>query len=231
MEEETSLDLRDLIAIIKKRWLLIISITVMAVVVTGILSFFVIKPTYQSKTTIIIGKAPDQSNSNGQSNSGDIYMYQKLMKTYAAIAKSELIAQKASDNLGKPEMVKIIQDNLTVTPQADTQILELKYTSKDKEEAQKVLNIIADTFIEESQSKYPTDNIKVLDKAKVPESPIKPKKALNVAIAFFIGLMASIGMVFLLEYMDGTIKNEDDVEKYLKLPIIGLIPKDMVINK
>lgn len=227
MEEETSLDLRDFWAIIKKRWTLILGITAMAVVVTGILSFFVLSPIYQTKTTIIIGKAPDQANSKGQSNSNDIYMYQKLMKTYAAIAKSDLIVEKTAEKLENPEIVKTIQDNLTVTPQADTQILELKYNSKDAKEAEKTLNLLADTFIEESQAKYPTDNIKVLDKAKVPENPIKPKKALNVAIAFFIGLMGSLGMVFLLEYMDGTIKNEDDVEKYLKLPIIGLIPKDL----
>lgn len=226
MEEERSFDLRDFWTIIKKRRALILGITAIVVVVTGILCFLILSPVYQSKTTIIIGNAPDQSNSNGRSNSDDIYMYQKLMKTYAGIAKSDLIAQKVADDFGEPEMLKNIQDNLTVTPQADTQILELKFNSKDQQKVEKVLNSIADTFIEESQLKYPTDNIKVLDKAKVPEAPIKPKKVFNVVIAFFIGLIGSVAMVFLLEYMDGTIKNEDDAEKYLRLPIIGLIPKN-----
>lgn len=226
MEEESSIDLREFWAIIKKRWVYIVSITAIAVVFAGILSFFVLKPTYESETTIIIGNAPNQDSQKEQSNSNDIYMYQKLMKTYAAIAKSDSVADKTAQRLGGTYTVKDIQDNLKVSPETDTQILDLKYDSHDANESQKVLNTLSDAFMEESQAKYPTDNIKVLDKAKVPLKPIKPKKKLNIAIAFCIGFLASIGVVFVMEYMDNTIKNEDDVEKYLKLPVIGLIPKD-----
>ena len=60
----------------------------------------------------------------------------------------------------------------------------------------------------------------------MPEKPIKPKKALNVAIAFFLGLMASVGLTFIIEYMDSTIKTEEDINKYLELPVIGIIPKN-----
>ena len=63
-----------------------------------------------------------------------------------------------------------------------------------------------------------------MDKAQIPNYPIKPQKTLNVAIAFVMGLMVSVGIVFLMEYLDTTIKTEKDIEHYLGLSVIGTIP-------
>ena len=64
-----------------------------------------------------------------------------------------------------------------------------------------------------------------MDKAVLSDKPVKPNKKLNIAIAFFIGRMASDGLVFVLEYLDRTIKTEEEVEKYLDLPVIATIPR------
>ena len=58
----------------------------------------------------------------------------------------------------------------------------------------------------------------------VPSSPIKPKKQLNIAIAAFIGIMVGLGIVFLIEYLDNTIKTPEDVQKHVGIPVIGTIP-------
>jgi len=54
--------------------------------------------------------------------------------------------------------------------------------------------------------------------------PVKPKKKLNMAIAFILGLIASVLMAFVLEFMDNTIKTQEDVAQHLNLPVLGLIP-------
>lgn len=68
-------------------------------------------------------------------------------------------------------------------------------------------------------------NINILAKAEVKEQPVpvKPKPLLNMAIAFVIGMMTGVGLAFLLEYLDNTIKNEQDVEKLLELPVLGAV--------
>ncbi len=53
---------------------------------------------------------------------------------------------------------------------------------------------------------------------------------LNIAIAGVLGLMFGIFLVFLLEYLDNTIKTPKDVEKYLQLSVIGAIPKVKMIR-
>jgi capsular polysaccharide biosynthesis protein len=71
------------------------------------------------------------------------------------------------------------------------------------------------------------DNVSILAKAEIKENPtpVKPSPLLNIAIAVVVGLMAGIGMAFLLEYMDNTIRDEKDIETILDLPLLGSIQK------
>ena len=70
------------------------------------------------------------------------------------------------------------------------------------------------------------DNVNILAPAEVTEniSPVKPKPLLNIAIALVAGLMAGIGIAFILEYLDNTLKSEEDIERYLEIPVLGVIP-------
>lgn len=227
MSGEVSLNLRDLLNLLKKRSKFILAVTVGATVISGVLTFSLIKPTYEAKTTIVIGKAAE-TNDKSQYNYNDIMMFQKLVKTYSEIGKSRVVAENASMNLGdvSPEQ---IQKVLKVTPQVDTQIVELKVLSNNPEKAYLMMNAVSNSFIQESKRIYPSGNIQVMDGAKIPERPVKPNKALNLVAAFVIGLMASIGLSFALEYMDSTIKSEDDINKYLELPVVGIVPKNAEI--
>lgn len=53
---------------------------------------------------------------------------------------------------------------------------------------------------------------------------MSPRKTLNIAIAAFLGFMVSLGVIFLIEFLDKTIKNENDIEKYLGLTVLASIP-------
>ncbi len=67
-------------------------------------------------------------------------------------------------------------------------------------------------------------NLQIVDGAIVPENPIKPRVKLNIAIGGVLGLFVGVGLSFLLEFLDNTIKTKDEVEKLLSLPVIGQIP-------
>ncbi|AKN34184.1 capsular biosynthesis protein [Clostridium carboxidivorans P7] len=225
MEEEISLDLYEFLHIIKKRIKLILLITILSTVVSGVLSYYVIKPTYEAKATIVIGKVNVGSNDNSRYQYDDIMMFQNLAKTYAEIAKSTSVAESASARL-KNVSVNDILNNITVSPMANTQLIEFKAKNSSPQEAYLMIIAVYNSFIQEAKRIYPGQNIQVMDKVKMPEQPVKPKKLLNITIAFFMGLIVSIGIAFLLEYIDNTLKTEQDVNKYLNLPVIGTIPKD-----
>ena len=87
-----------------------------------------------------------------------------------------------------------------------------------------IANKVAEVFKQKVVELMDVENVQVIDRAEVPISPVKPKKELNIAIATFIGLMTGLGIIFLIEYLDNTIKTPEDIEKHLGLPVIGTIP-------
>ena len=64
----------------------------------------------------------------------------------------------------------------------------------------------------------------------MPEKPVSPNKKLNILIAFVLGLMVSIGLSLLLEFMDNTYKSKEELEKVVDLPVLGVIPELDVEN-
>ncbi|MDU5033479.1 YveK family protein [Clostridium perfringens] len=230
--EENTISLQEIAYALKKRWKLIALITIAATLVSAILSFFVIKPQYEAKTKLFIGKQETQENN--AYNNNDIMMYQKLMKTYAELVKTSDLVTKAvkSANLDyNQNQIKGILNNLTANPSSDTQILDLSFKGGNPKEVLKVTEAITDEFISESKDIIPNGNVQVIQKAQLPERPVSPNKKLNILIAFVLGLMIGVGVVLLLEYLDNTFKSREELEKTLELPIIGAIPDYDSIDK
>jgi len=69
-----------------------------------------------------------------------------------------------------------------------------------------------------------TNNISIVDRAEVPGSPYKPNPLRNLLIAIFLGLAGGVGLAFLFEHLDDTIKQGDELEQLLGLPVLGVIP-------
>ena len=219
--EEQVISISEIFEALKKRWILIVSITLVATLISGVLSFFVIKPTYETSTKVFIGK--EESNVEGY-NTNDIQMYQKLLQTYAETIKTNEVIQAAIKNTNTNLTVEEVKKSLTVTPISDTQILQIKYQNKNPQVAKKILGNITDEFIILAKELVPNGNVRVIEAVQLPENPVAPNKKMNIAIAFLLGLMVSVGVVFLLEYLDNTFKSKENLEKELDIPVIGLIP-------
>ncbi|MGH9451662.1 MAG: GumC family protein, partial [Terriglobia bacterium] len=68
-------------------------------------------------------------------------------------------------------------------------------------------------------------NIRIVDTAVVPKGPVKPRIMLNLALGLILGLGLGVGLAFFQEYLDKTLKSSDDVERLLRLPSLGILPK------
>ncbi len=216
------MEIIEYLNIIKKRILLIILVTIGATVFSGLLSYFVITPTYKSDISVIIGKPENKSQVSQGYN--DVMMYQQLVKTYSEFVTS----RKVSDNVIKALKLNINSDELqkmvTVAPKGDTEFLTITVKSKDPKQAMDIANQLAKSLKSVSNDVKKVDNVQLLDEALLPTVPNSPNPKLNMAIAFFIGLMVSLGIAFLLEYLDNTVKTQEDIEKLTGIPVIGIIP-------
>ena len=220
--EEQVISLSEIFEALKKRWIMIVAITLTATIISGVISFFVIDPVYEASTKVFIGK---EESDDAAYNSSDINMYQQLLQTYAQAIKTKDLVNRAISGLSSDELeASSVVDALTVNPISSTQILEIKYKSKDAEEAKDVLKGITDEFIVTAKELVPNGNVRVIEEVELPENPVSPNKKMNIAIAFLLGLMVSVGLVFLLEYLDNTYKNKEQLEKDLGIPVLGAIP-------
>ena len=219
--EEQVISLSEIFDALKKRWIMIVAITLAATIVSGVITFFVIDPVYETSTKVFVGK---EENDEAAYNTNDIQMYQKLLQTYAQTIKTKDLVSRAISSLSYDLEASNVVGALTVNPITDTQILQIKYQSKDPQEAKDVLKSVTDEFIVTAKELVPNGNVRVIEEVELPENPVSPNKKMNIAIALLLGLMVSVGIVILLEYLDNTYKNKDQLERELDIPVLGVIP-------
>ena len=219
--EEQVISVSEIIDAVKKRWKIIVLTTVLATVVSGIFSFFVISPTYEASTKIFIGK--EGAESEGY-NSSDVSMYQNLIKTYSELIKTKDLVNKAINNSQYDLSVNNVLNGITVNTLTGTQILQISYQSKSPSIAKNILESITNEFITKAEELVPNGNVKILESVELPKNPVAPNKTMTIAIAFILGMMVGFGIVFLLEYLDNTYKNKEQLEKDLDIPVLGVIP-------
>jgi capsular polysaccharide biosynthesis protein len=216
------MEIKEYINILKKRFLLILVITLLSTFTSAVFSYIIIKPNYKADISVIIGKKED--NQNVAYNYNDIMMYQKLVKTYSVMATSRRVVEDVKQTENLDLSIGEITGMISVAPKGDTQFLTITVKSESAETAKIIANQLAISLKEISKDILNEDNVHILDEALLPTAPDTPRPMLNIAIAFFLGIMVSIGLVFLIEYLDNTVKSQDDIEKLIGVPVIGIIP-------
>jgi capsular polysaccharide biosynthesis protein len=151
----------------------------------------------------------------------------QLINTYNVIIKSPAILEKVIQQLDLDMSSDQLNANVTVGSEQDSQVVNISVQDEDPKQAAEIANTIATVFQKEIAAIMNVDNVSILSKADlgIDPSPIKPKPVLNIAIAIVVGLITGVGLAFLLEYLDNTIKNEQDIEKHLGLPVLGAITR------
>lgn len=219
---EETINLKDLFRTVRKKKALILILTVIAITISGVVSYIFLTPTYQASTQILINQEKVEST---VLNPANIQTDLQLINTYNVIIKSPAILGKVIEKLELSTTPSAINELITVTSEENSQVVNITVQDQSPKLAVEIANTIATVFQDEVKTLMNVDNVNILAIAQLPENPtpVKPNPILNMAIAAVVGLMIGIGIAFLLEYFDTTIKTESDVEDSLGLPILGLI--------
>jgi capsular polysaccharide biosynthesis protein len=219
---EETISLKEIFQTLKKRVWMIVMITAIATMVSGVVSYFMLTPIYQSSTQILV----NQSNTEQQGyDINQVRTNVEMINTYRVIIKSPRVLEKVVDKLELEQSVGSLTESVTVNSEQNSQVFTVAVENADPALAVNIANTVAETFQTEIVNIMNVDNVSILSKAELPEqpSPVKPNPALNMAIALVVGLMTGVGLAFLLEYLDNTVKTEEDIEKLVGLPVIGII--------
>lgn len=230
MDEQT-IDLSALWLMIKKKMNVIIVVTLLATMISGIATFFLIEPKYTSTVAVFINDIKTTSAGGSESQTiNDITMYQKLVETYATITKSRAVAEDAIDKLDLDLSVGELQEMISSSAKGNTQFLNISITSNDPEQVYKIANQMALSLKTVSKELRGLDIVQTLDAANVPTSPSSPNLKMNMVIGFMLGLMISVFGVFVLQFLDKTVKDPSNIIDGLGLPFLGTIPLIESVN-
>ncbi|MED4006499.1 Wzz/FepE/Etk N-terminal domain-containing protein [Priestia aryabhattai] len=219
---EEAIDLRQLMERLKKRFWLIALLTIIAATISGVVSFFVLTPMYEANTQILVNQAKSKEQFY---SSYELQTNVQLIQTYNDIIKSPAILGEVTKELNLDMTPKQLSNQIQVTNSQDSQVAHIVVQDTNARLAVKIANTTAAVFKKEVPKIMSIDNVSILAKAELDESlsPIKPQPLMNIAIAIVVGLMLGVGLSFLLEYLDNSIKDEQDIDQIMELPVIGVI--------
>ncbi len=222
MEESLTeeIDIRDIFRILYKRIKLIIIIPIIVVILSAVVSYFYLTPTYKAYTTLMLWK----DYGSGEVVYQDILFNRQLVNTYQEIAKSRLVAEETINRLRMTLTPSELSKKIEVSLIKDTEVISIGVTDNNPERAAIIANEVAQVFMDQVPLMIRMENVKVMDQAYPPENPIAPRPLSNMAVAGVLGIMIAVGLAFFLEYLDDTIKTPDEVQRILELNVLGTVP-------
>ncbi|HZK54055.1 MAG TPA: Wzz/FepE/Etk N-terminal domain-containing protein [Desulfosporosinus sp.] len=219
MREE--IELSQLWEALKKRWIIIVALPLIALLATGVISFFITKPIYEASTTLIVGKKV----ANSPEAAGKMVDYvvllasQKPVKTYIPIVQSRVVEQNVLRDLKLSMTVEELDKSLSVNAVKNPEQLEIKATNSNPKLAALIANTTAKAFSEAVTK----DSVGIVDEAVTPINPIVNNVKRNLLLSFVLSLGASVIVILLSEYLDKTVKTTKDIEAVLGIPLLGVI--------
>ena len=124
------------------------------------------------------------------------------------------------------KMVRAIDETRSESLQVNRKTSSYDLVRGEATETKRIYDLISTRVKEiDMSSSLLNNNLHILDKAPVPKVPVRPRTVLNLTVGLLLGLILGIGAVFFLDYMDNTIRTSEDVEQYLKLNLLAIVPK------
>lgn len=225
--DEIEIDLREVfILLLSKAWLIAL-VGMLTAIIGFALSAFVIAPTFESTSKIYILNK-QQENTVTYS---DVQLGTQLTKDYAQLITSRLVLEKVIEDLNLTEInedldYEAMLDKVEVTTPTDTRILSITVTDTDPVLAMEIANSVREAAAVHIKNVMDIEAVNVVETANLPMEKAGPSIAKWTLIGGCIGAFLVMAVVLLIFFMDDTIKTSDDVEKYLGLSTLALIPLD-----
>jgi capsular polysaccharide biosynthesis protein len=212
--------IRDIFRILLRRWWIVLIFIIVCGTASYIWTNYYITPMYSANTTLYVGKNTDQYGIE----TTDLYLGSNLILDYSEIAKSKLVAYEVIDELGLRMSAGALAGRISVNQRDMTRVIQISVTDSNPQRAMDIANTVAEVFKKKVVEIMQVENVQVIDRAELPMFPVSPNKQVNYMAGVILGLALGVGLIFLIEFLDDTVKTPEDVQKYTGLPVIGTIP-------
>ena len=221
------MDLRDLLSVLRARWIVILAATLIG----GLLALgmsLLATPTYQSKIQFYV--TVSGGDSAAAAYQGSLGAQQRV-QSYAALVESTDITQQVLDAAGADLTAGQVAAKTAATADAKTVLLNVAVTDSDPQRALQLAQGFGEVLpaainrLETPDGGGPAlAKLTVVNPPALPTSPVAPKTEQNVAIGLVLGLLAGIGLALLINTFDRRVKSKEQLESIAGKPVVGSIP-------
>lgn len=215
------MELKHYFRVIQKRWWIIAVIVIVAMAAAGIKSFYFTTPVYSANAKLIV----NQSSGDGL-NTSTIQTSIFLINSYKEIIKSSAVMNKVVEQYPElGESSASLAAKVSVSAANNSQVMNLMYQDISYEKAANVVNAVSMVFKEQIPHIMNVDNITILSEAdtSISPAPINFNPLVNILISFVVSFLLAIGFVFLLDYLDDTLKTEEEITRLMDVPVLAVV--------
>lgn len=217
-DDEYTIDLNELILKLLDKWRIIAVVSLLTACLFAVYSVFFITPTYEATSKLYVVNSKDSVV-----NLSDFQISNYLADDYKQVFNNWHVHEMVLDRLNLDYSYKELNEKVSVSNPSGTRILCITASSEDPTEAQTLANTYADVAREFICVTMQTAEPTTFEEALLPTSPASPNKTKNTLLGFVIGFVLSVGIITLRFIMDDYVRTADDVEKYLGLPVLGVV--------
>lgn len=218
---EIEFDLLEIVQILLSRFWLILAVGFVAAIACFAISSYVLTPYYESTTKIyILNKTDDTAVTYT-----DVQMGTQLTKDYAELINSRYVIEKVIEQLALEDMeYEDLMKKVSVDTPVDTRIVSITVENTNPELAMRIANCIREVAGEHIQNVMDIEAVNVVETANMPMEKSGPSVVKWTLIGAAAGVFLVCAIILIIFLLDDTIKSTEDVEKYLGLSTLALIP-------
>ncbi|MBO5031440.1 MAG: protein-tyrosine kinase [Lachnospiraceae bacterium] len=220
VNDEIEIDLLEIVNVLLSRIWLILSAGMFLALVCFAISRFVLTPTYESTTKIYILNKTD----NSSVTYSDVQLGTQLTKDYAELISSRYVLEEVIQKLSLDLEYRGLLAKVSVTTPSDTRIVAITVEDTDPVQAMNIANCIREVASDHIQNVMDIDAVNIVETANMPTEKAGPSCMKWTLAGGVLGCLLVCAIVIIGFLMDDTIKSSEDVEKYLGLSTLALIP-------
>ena len=221
LNEMEEIDLLELLCAVLKYIRLIIVLCIVFGAGGFLGTKFLIAPTYTASTSIYL---TPQINDTGSLDYYSQMANSKLVNNVENLMTQNNIMSEVAKDVGL-ENASSVKKCITVSNQADTEIVTITATTEDPKLSKDIANGTVNTFIKTMQKNLNVRNIEIVDKAKLSYVPSGPNITKNTMMATLVGGVIGVGYAVLKFLLDNRLRTKEEAEKYLGIPVFAEFPE------
>ena len=221
MEDEETIDLMELARLL---WAHIVQIvaSVAAALICLLVCMFALTPKYQASINMIVNTRQDTTTTFTSDNFNSA---KNLISTYAVIIKGNTVLNEVIDELNLDMTYAELYDMVDVADVDATQIMKVTVTDTDAKRAGKIVQTIADIVPDVLVEKVEAGSCKTVSDVAINPNKVFPQTKKYVVLAGLLGAVLVCGVLVLAHLLHDTVVDDEDIQKKLGLPVLGLIPE------